>query len=459
MNRLALHLNDAGITLLDERSILYREPGFALLGDHDLATGNAAFASARINPRRIQNRYWSELSATPLVDQRFGHLTTADLAIRQLEQLWEAAGTPGAQVVVAVPPYLDPARLGLFLGIAAEIDMPVAALVDAAVAATRREYRNAVPVHIDMGLHATTLTRLSQAGQAQFERSEVLNEFGIYALYDAWLTAIAEAFVQQSRFDPLHTAATEQILLDRLAGWLALASRDPVVAMELEYAGIPHRAEIESLALIAAVAPFYQQISSRLRALYRAGELPAIQVSDRIARLPGLADMLKARIGGEVYALEPGATARGALARCPDQTAAGGSVSLLRQLPWDQSPFVIERPEVHHADGDVPTHVLFGSQAYAIGETPLVLGSQAGDAERSIPLAADMPGMSRRHCSLARIDGRCVVEDHSRYGTFLNGHRINGSTVLQVGDTIRIGSPGFEFQLITTDEKHGSTTA
>ena len=84
MNRLALHLNDAGITLLDERSILYREPGFALLGDHDLATGNAAFASARINPRRIQNRYWSELSATPLVDQRFGHLTTADLAIRQL---------------------------------------------------------------------------------------------------------------------------------------------------------------------------------------------------------------------------------------------------------------------------------------------------------------------------------------------------------------------------------------
>jgi len=459
VKRLSLHLNDAGITLLDERSVLYREPGFALLEGNELTTGSAAFSRARINPRSIQNRYWAELAVTPLADQRFGHLTAADLAIRQLEQMWTAAGRPESELVVAVPSNLGADRLGLFLGIAAELGITVTAMVDAAVAATRREYRNAVPVHIDMGLHVTTLTRLSQAGQAQVERSDVLDGVGIYALYDAWLTAIAEAFVQQSRFDPLHTAETEQILLDRLGGWLARAGRSQAVDLEIEYAGIPHRAEIESLGLIAAAAPYYQQVTSRLRALYRAGEVPAMQVTDRVARLPGLVDMLRARIGGEIIALEPGATARGALARCPDQTAAGGAVSLLRQLPWDQSPLAVERPEDHHADGDVPTHVLHRDTAYTIGKEPLVLGSQVGEAERRIPLSSDMPGVSRRHCSLARVDGRCVVEDHSRYGTFLNGHRINGSTVLQVGDTIRIGSPGFEFLMITTDERHGAKTA
>jgi len=52
--------------------------------------------------------------------------------------------------------------------------------------------------------------------------------------------------------------------------------------------------------------------------------------------------------------------------------------------------------------------------------------------------------------------GQCIVEDASRFGTFLNGHRIDGSTVLQVGDSLRVGTPGYEFHLITTDESHGT---
>jgi pSer/pThr/pTyr-binding forkhead associated (FHA) protein len=66
-----------------------------------------------------------------------------------------------------------------------------------------------------------------------------------------------------------------------------------------------------------------------------------------------------------------------------------------------------------------------------------------------------MPGVSRQHCSLTRQNGQCILQDHSRYGTFLNGHRINGSSVLQVGDTLRVGAPGYEFQMITTDESNG----
>jgi pSer/pThr/pTyr-binding forkhead associated (FHA) protein len=48
------------------------------------------------------------------------------------------------------------------------------------------------------------------------------------------------------------------------------------------------------------------------------------------------------------------------------------------------------------------------------------------------------------------------LEDHSRYGTFLNGHRIDGSAVLQVGDSVRLGSPGHELELIAKEESHGA---
>jgi hypothetical protein len=454
MSRLAAHLNDAGITLLDSERILYREPGFALLEDSKLTTGNRAFASARINPRSIQHRYWSDLTSEPVADRRFSYLTAADLVSRQLEQMMSAVGRGESDIVFAVPSYMDVQNLGLLLGITTELGIRVAGLVDAAVAATRREYRGAVPVHVDMSLHTASLTRLAQTGQVQVEKAEVLEDCGIYGLYDAWINTLAEAFVMQSRFDPLHTAATEQMLLNQMGAWLAEAAGQPQVELSLAYGGATYSATIESLALIAPAAPVYQQIASKLRSLFRAEDVPAIQITDRVARLPGLAAMLKARVGGEVYVLEAGATARGALSRLQNRDAAG-DVSLLRTLPWDQAPAEVNVEPSSSVQAGTPTHLLFGNTAYAIGNSPLDIGSQEAGANRSVVLDSDMPGVSRRHCSLVLQNGQCLLKDHSRYGTFLNGHRISSSAVLQVGDSLRIGSPGFEFLMITTDDSHG----
>ena len=249
MTLLAAHLNDAGISVLDAERFLYREPGFALLDDDRLSTGNDAYAQFRIQPRRIQNRFWSNLQTEPLPDRPFHHLSAADLVSRQLEQIWSRIATHGDRIVVAVPPYMKTDNLALLLGIAAELEVPIVAMVDAAVAATRREYRNAVPVHVDLSLHSSMLTRISQSGQAQVDRTELIDDSGLMALFDAWVTAISEAFVQQSRFDPLHTADTEQELANRLTEWVTAASAGDSVTLEIDYRGITHKAELESLHL------------------------------------------------------------------------------------------------------------------------------------------------------------------------------------------------------------------
>ncbi len=455
MTLLAAHLNDAGITVLDENRILYREPGFALLEHDRLTTGNEALAEARLKPRHIQNHYWSELTTTPLVDRRFQHLSAADLVSRQLEQIWHKVARQGDTLVVAVPPTMKRESLGLLLGIAAELNIPLAGIVDAAVAATRREYRGAVPVHVDLALHGALLTRIAQDGQAQVDRSAVVEGSGVIALQDGWIKLIAEAFVRQSRFDPLHTAETEQVLADRLPDWLAAASVADTVQLDIEYRGISHHAELESLELLAEAAPIYHNIVSKLRALYRAEDTPALQLTDRAARMPGLGDILKARVGGDIYLLEPGATARGLLGRCRDMKAGGTAVSLVRALPWDQSAVTVKDAGTAQHGGR-PTHVLFEHTAYAIDAQPLVLGSQPDQAERRIDFRQAMPGVSRRHCALQQENGQCIVRDYSRYGTFLNGHRIEGSAVLQTGDLIRLGTPGFELRLITTEAADGA---
>ena len=264
MTLFAAHLNDAGILLANQEKVLFREPGFAVLEDEQLITGADAYASARLHPRRIQNRYWSDLHTEPLPDQRFRHISPADLVSRQLQQMWQRVSNSGDQLAVAVPPYMTKENLGLLLGIAMELEIPVAAMVDAAVAATRRKYENAIPVHIDISLHCTTLTRLMQDGHVQVERSAIVEDCGTLTLNDNWLKIIAEAFVQQSRFDPLHTAATEQVLQDRLPAWLANASTADSVSMEVEYRNTTHHAELESLELLAAASPVYQSIVGNL---------------------------------------------------------------------------------------------------------------------------------------------------------------------------------------------------
>ena len=453
MTLLAAHLNDAGIVVTDGERIRYREPGFALLEDDGIVTGRDAWANASLKPRRIQNRYWTDLRLSALADRRFSHLTAADLASRQMEQMWQKVARDGDRLALALPPYMKTENLGLLLGIAMDLGIPVVAMVDAAVAATRRQYAHAVPVHVDLGLHAAMLTRLRQEGQAQFERAEVIDDCGMLNLYGIWLRVIAETFVQQSRFDPLHTAETEQVLQDNILNWLAQASSSDSVQMQIEYRGITHSAEIASLELVTSAGPVYQQIVSQLRALYRAEETPALQLSDRAARMPGLADTLKARVGGETFLLEPGATARGLVARCTEDRA-GSSVSLTRHLPWDQASVDVQSAG-SNADSS-PTHVLFGNRAIAIDNAALVLGSQPADGERWLDLQQDMPGVSRRHCEIAAANGQCVVTDRSRYGTFLNGHRIDGSAVLQTGDVVRIGTPGIELRMILVEQDDGA---
>jgi hypothetical protein len=445
---LAAHLNDAGLSFTDGERMLCREPGFALLEADGLLTGREAWSNASLKPRLVQNHYWASLSTEPLADSRFRHLSAADLASSQLEALWQRVAKPGDTVAFAVPGYMSNEALGLVLGIAADLDIPVVGMVDAAVAATRREYAHGVPVHVDLSLHAAMLTRLSQDGQAQFERAAIVDEGGMLHLYDIWLRMIAEAFVQQSRFDPLHTAETEQALQDNILGWLAAATTRDTVPVEVVYRGISHKAEIESLAFVTAAAPVYHAIVSNLRALLRAGETPALQLSDRVGLMPGLADTLTARVGGEAFLLEPGATARGLARRCPENRP-GSAVTLVRHLPWDQSRVDVESD--HGARGAKPTHVLVGDRATPVGEEALVLGTQAAEGERWLDLGPDLAGVSRRHCEIAAANGQCVVTDHSRYGTFLNGHRIDGSAVLQAGDVIRVGTPGVEMRMISVE--------
>ncbi len=110
------------------------------------------------------------------------------------------------------------------------------------------------------------------------------------------------------------------------------------------------------------------------------------------------------------------------------------------------------------ADESAPTHVLFDAHAYRVGDAGLIVGTRPPAGRPGIRITGQTGGISRQHCVIRRDGGRLVVEDHSRYGTFLNGERVEARERLALGDLLRVGSPGRELRAIALrdpEARHG----
>jgi hypothetical protein len=446
----ALDLNDASLVIARDGEVVMAGVGYATEVDGALAFGDQARARVRLNPRQSQRRYWAGISEAPLPQAIAGASSAADLVHRHLAALWaHCAGAEGA--ILAVTPAWSPEQLGLALGIARDLGIPVAGLVDGAVAATRRPYPGRTLRHLEATLDGAWLTHMGQDNAAALASRERIPRLGIERLERSCAEFVARRFVACSRFDPLHDAASEQRLYDQLPQWLALAARQERVTLAIEHGGNQFEATVEAVELRREVARACEPLTQRLRALMSPREPSVLQVHSRLADFPGVVEALGALPACTVVLLEPAAAARGALRLRPASGAAAG-LRLTTSLPWDQDADT-SPPAAHSPAALVPTHIVLGGRAWRLAAGTVQVGAELGEAEYGIRLDGRTGGVSRRHCAIALEDGRVVVHDQSRYGTFLNGHRIEGSAVLHAGDVLRVGQPPLEFALIAEVER------
>lgn len=446
---LSLELNDAALAVVDGSGLKALEPGIAVAAEEGPRFGAEAVPHWRRTPRRLARHYWQSPSRAPLVPALPGVHTGADLAVGHLERLVALGGGQPDALVAAVPPAWGPAEAGVFLELARELALPVVGLVDSAVAATRSEHPGRDLLHLEAGLHGLWLTRIAQVGQASLASREHLPGLGIEALTRVTAEFLARRFIECSRFDPLHDAATEQLLHDRLPEWLGRIAREPETTLEITTAAGRFTAVVGADALRSRVGLLCEPLLQKLRATVTARGPVAIQVHHRLGDFPGVLETLLRVPGALVRTLEPGAGARGALARLAAVRAAdpGNAGVVLTALPFD-SPAVTTGDEVTAGVLRLPSHILLGHQAWRLGREPFGIGTELGEGERGVRLDPGRPGVSRRHCTLRPENGVLMVFDHSRFGTFLNGHRIEGSAVLEPGDRLTLGSPPVELTLI-----------
>jgi hypothetical protein len=445
MSVLALELNDAGLVSATAEGWRDEGPGYALLDPEAPLFGAAARASARLRPRRLNDRYWAELSGAPLPRQESYARSHADLVCAHLAAIWRGRTAGADEAVFVVPGYLGRESLGLLLGIAAELEIGVTGLVDAAVAATTALAPGRELVHLDFHLHGALLTRLEQSGAVRRGEVAALPRAGLRPLEDAWAHAVAGAFVRQTRYDPLHAAESEQALYDRLGDWLPALEDDEEIEISLELKGEPLQVRLARGAVLDAAAGAYRALAERLEGWRRPGMELAVQLSHRGAALPGLARYLENLPGVELLRLAPDAAVSGALARLPHIVSGEGTVRFVTALPaldTRAAPAAAAGAAPAAANGVAPTHLLYEGEARPITAQGLGVGIAPPADRPGVVLAGPASGISRLHCTVREEHGRIVVEDHSRYGTFVNDVRIRERAELRPGDRIRVGSPG-----------------
>ena len=207
--------------------------------------------------------------------------------------------------------------------------------------------------------------------------------------------------------------------------------------------------------ILRRAEPVYRELLrqiDRMQAKRGKSRTPLVlQVSNRLARLPGCIEMLRSVENAQIMELDQGAGALGALeiwhrleAQRPNQ-----GVSFFTSRPWHHPLRTTDpAPAAAKAAHRRPTHLLYGSVAYPLTDKPLMIGSVPDSGQNGVTIIVEAAGVSPLHCTVALDGGETVLRNVSDQGTFVDEKLVNGRITLKLGQKIRVGSPGDQLRLI-----------
>jgi hypothetical protein len=464
MSFLSLELSDVGILaagnlpprLLAVDGSETESPGFALPQKEGLVVGQSAERQARLHPQRVQHSFWDQLSTDPLKTPRHFSETHVEMAFAHLTQIWEKIKQHGSEVIIAVPAFYSRHQLGLLLGITQELSIPIKGLVIQAVVAVPKPFPGSRLVYLDVHLHRTEVTVLEQGDQLRLQETATLDELGLVHLYRIWAETMAEAFVRTTRFDPLHEAASEQALYDRIPEILNRQSKDPTETIDLRTGATVHRVTLNQDLLIRKTANFIEQVRVLVRSLMektgRAQGNVTILMSHRFARLPGAATLRSGFDQARLVELEAGASALNTLQVWDqfDHQTDDDDAAFFTSRPWQ--PFSADgllQSEPMKSTGGYPTHLLHCDLAYPITEAPLSIGQKDNTAGGGLLIGSQSLEDTRPHCSVRRTGDQIVLTAIEGRDIFIDNQPLEGeSMVLHLGQSVRVGKTGELIRLI-----------
>jgi FHA domain len=453
MRPFAIELDDRSVSFARDGRVLSSAPSAVWDGSTGDLPGANAWSGLRRHPTAASTRHLGSLLSQPVATDRTVALVAAELVRRLAAQ----APTAEERVWMAVPARASAQGLSAMLAIARSLSLPVDGFVDSAVASVAALGLERSAIVLEVGMHHAAATYIDRDGAQVRRRRTVISERGgLMSFYQGWLELVSTTMVKQTRFDPLHDAATEQQLFDSLAGWAREAADQGSANAVLTKGAERFEVALTRDQFAQAGQSLHRELVRLLHELRPAGAPVTLVVPAVIGQLPGLHDELEQFVDCELVRLPEGFAAL-AISKLdlPERTS-DDPVRLLRRLPVSEGPgenTAVGRGTLstRHGRNVSPSHLLLNGQVYALGVESIVIGRLPA-GPRTIALPDGLAGVSRRHCTLAPEGDELVLLDHSSFGTYVNGERVAERVRVRAGDRVRLGDPGVELALIAVDE-------
>lgn len=385
-------------------------PGFCYVEGATTAFGRPAEDMWFVHPRRVSHHIWARLNHEPSALVIAGKARSfSELAFFFLREFWARLSQGGVpeKVVLALPgAYLKDAateeeRVGLLLGMASELKIPLAGMIDMACAALcdprSPGFNPALPVVVvDVHLDGADVTLFTT--DEKLERRDFIHlpHAGYAQLLKQIISTMGNRFLRHTAFDILEDGRIEQTFFRQTKDFLVSEAGEYRFHINTATRAYEMVAKREQLANDAQgfVAGLVHSVQSFIRNSPHASEPCTVALSDRAAHLPGLESRLRTAGFTRLLRLPRGAAASGAArlgaARMSVPTDLADviletSVALdearrLATVGWDArlQKGRLPGPRVS------PTHAILGGIGHAIGTSPRFTIGQA-------ELGADLP--------------------------------------------------------------------
>ena len=282
-----IDINDGGLTCTDDQGeVVYDQPSIAYFNGKILLFGNEALANVKSHPQACASQYMGRLSDETLASPLGEALNHADLIFHHLKKM--TTTTSIEECAFLIPASFSDEQLQLLLGIALAVGLTPRGFINSGLA--RQKANNEPNFYLlDIGLRqgqlssvALTDTMLANTSTANFD------SLGLFSIVDTWLKEIANVFLDSIRFDPLHSATTEQQAFDQVLTWVEQGQLPQDARISVDIDGYSRSAEININKLINQLSQQLDQLS-----LTDANHLV---LTPRAAKIPMLVDLLESRV-------------------------------------------------------------------------------------------------------------------------------------------------------------------
>lgn len=458
-------------------------PGFASYDGQKYLYGRSAEDEWFVHPRRVLHTFWARLAHEPSSIGPIGRAAPfSQLAFHFLREFMQRLGPAGTaeKIVLAVPgAYLkdqatEEEKIGLLLGMAGELKLPLAGIVDMACAALcdprNSGFHPSLPVVVlDLHLEGADITLFST--DEKLERKDFIHlpQSGFAQLLKHLTGTMGNRFLRHTAFDILEDGRIEQTFFRQTKDFLLRGPSEHRYQINTATRAYEMLAKREQLLTDAQsfVNTLVQGLQTFLHNSPHHAEPCTIALSARASRLPGLETRLRAAGFGRILRLADGAAACGA--------ARLGESRLEAQRDLADVPLAISAPlalarrsnatawearlQKLRLSGPrpLPTHVILDGIGHALGGAGrFTIGAGAG-ADLTLP--ETFSGVDDCAIPLVREGGRLWFLDTTAARD--TGHAVGqpSRTAIEAGDrlTIRCGPASADvlFAHCTANGGHG----